>query len=373
MKSIHARVSVAFVILSFTVGCGIESSLVGGRCKDGTTLSGDTCVAPQPGVTLITPTDPPATSATGTATGSKLAAPSSKPEPAVDPTEPTDPTHSDPTDPITDIPEIIVPEPVPTPLVCAAPLVACHGKCISVTSDPANCGACGKICPSNICIDGECQGAMPGDVVLIGHDFTNANAGSAQAKVLVNALSIPTTDPIRVLSYEDGASEDAVVRAKLVATAGIRGREVSFERADSAGSLTSMALSRAYDVVLIHDASAGDALETGASWSASLGEFTMKGGVVVALDNGSSPMPELLTSSGLLAVASHTLLPAATHLVVTAAGDVVGAQVLSPYAAFGAPVSFQGLAPQSADLAWVVRTKTDAGPADPIVVHRIVR
>jgi ferredoxin len=359
--STHAtHAALALLTLSFAAGCGLENSVVGGRCRAGMELSNGTCVAQEPGVTLITPTDPPVdSSANGTVTVPKT--PTRDPFQAIpqDPNQPEEP---------------FLPPPPPKELVCDANLVACHGACIPVASDGNNCGACGKICPSNICIDGECQGATTGDVVLIGHDYTNAWSGSAQSKVLVNALTIPTTDPIRVLSYEDGASPGAVSQAKALAAAGIYGRKVQFTVAQSATDLASDTLAKGFDVVLIHEASGGDALTVGASWAESLGKFTVKGGVVVALDRGTSPMPELLSSSGLLSVTSHTLLADGTHLQVTGAADVVGAQVLSPYAGFGASISFQGLDAPSADLGWVVRAKTSNGTlGDPVVVHRTVR
>jgi hypothetical protein len=357
VKTICIGLSAASLFaLTLLAGCGSENSLVGGRCRDGMVLQGDECVSPPPQLMIIMPTSPP-----------------TLPSANVDPTEPV--RNPFPIDPIAHPPSFVDPTPPPFPhdLVCAAPLVACRGECISVTSDPQNCGACGKICPSNICVNGLCQGAMPGDVVLIGHDYTNANAGSAQAKVLANALSIPTTDPIRVLSYEDGAPAQTVAQAKTVAEAAIYGRTVSFVRAASAAALTATDLDRNYDIVLIHDASAGDPVAVGASWSAALGEFTVRGGVVVALDRGTSPMPQLLTSSGLLTVGGHTMLPAATHLVVSDAADVVGAQVLSPYAGFGPPVSFQGVLAASLDFDWVIRSTVSGTPSDPVVIHRIVR
>lgn len=361
----HAtHVALALLTLSFAAGCGLENSVVGGRCRDGMELSGGACVAQDPGATLVAPTDPPSdVSASGTVTAPKR-----------DILQ-TAPLHPNLPDPPTFTPIDLPPPPPVTPpaLVCKAPLVACHGACIPVTSDADNCGACGKICPSNICVAGECQGAMPGNVVLIGHDYTNAWSGSAQSKVLVNAMTIPTTDPIRVLSYEDGASPSAVSQAKAVAKAGITGRSVQYTVATSATDLSSPTLAKSYDVVIIHDASAGDPVATGSSWAGSLDTFTAKGGVVVALDRGTSPMPQLLSSSGLLSVASHTQLADGTHLQVTGA-DVVGAQVLSPYAGFGAPVSFQGIGAPSADLAWVVRTSAANGSlGDPVVVHRTIR
>jgi hypothetical protein len=365
MRTVSSR-TLGLIALTFAAGCGIENSIVGGRCRDGMVLSGGSCVEPA-AITLITPVAPP-----------------EPPDPIVTLVAPPPnqylPIHVPtlvPPLPTELFPEVPVPElvdPPPVELHCTAPLVACRGVCISVQSDGANCGACGKICPSNICIAGECQGATPGDVVLIGHDFTDATAGSAQTKVLINALSIPTTDPIRILSFEDGASATAVAQMKGLASGAITNRAVSFTRAGSASSLTSATLAAAYDIIVIHDASAVDPITTGASWAGSLGTFAAKGGVIVALDDGGSPMPQLMSSAALLTVGSHTVLPAGAHLMVSAAADVVGAQVLSPYAGFGAAVSFQGLPAQSPDLTWVVRVKLGNGsPGDAVVVHRIVR
>jgi hypothetical protein len=378
VKSIHSSASLALFALSFLAGCGSESSVVGGRCREGMELHGSTCVATDPGVVVSAPTDPapvngasdsnPASSSAAIGTTAMPTRPAS-PSFTVDPNANT---YQIAPDAVT--PPQLQPPPQPAALVCASPQVACHGACIPVDSDAANCGACGKTCPSNICIAGACQGATPGDVVLIGHDYTNARSGSAQAKVLVNALSIPTTDPIRVLSYEGGASANAVAQAKALAVSGIVGRAIQFTVAGSDDALGSSALATSFDIVLMHDAGANDPSLKGQSWANSLGTFTMKGGVVIALDNGLSPMPQLLTSSGLVSVASHTLMADGTHLTVTGAADVVGAQVLSPYAGFGAPISFQGVAAPAADFDWVVRTTDQGGvTGDPVVIHRIIR
>ena len=362
----RAMRAVSLLPLVALAGCGIESSLVGGECAAGLQLSGNRCVLPAE--VRITPGDPPASSDPPAGSGAPSGADAGAA--ALVDGSPPDFITLDP-QPIAAVgPDV---EPPPPDPVCASPLAACRGGCIPVRADGMNCGACGKICPSNICVDGECVGATPGDVVLIGHDFATARAETTQARVLVNALSIPTTDPIRVLSYEEGAPADAVEQVKWLAETGIYGRKVSFTRATSATSLESATLSQTYDVVLLHDASSGDPVIVGARWSSSLGTFTEKGGVVIALDSASSPMPALLTSAGLLAVAGHTKLPENSHLVVASAGDVVGAQLLSPYATMGAPVSFQGVGPVGPDLSWVVRCEEALGVGDPVVVHRVVR
>ena len=354
MRSISSRATLALLTLAFAAGCGLESSVVGGRCRDGMVRAGSSCVAAPQGITLITPTEPPP-NASFSDGGPDAGDPLTGDALTIDPSE-------------------VVPGLPEAGLTCAPPLILCHGACISVTSDPMNCGACGKICPSNICVAGECQGATPGDVVLIGHDYANANPASSQSKVLINALTIPTTDPIRILSFEDGASAQAVAMTKVIAKYAITNRSVQFTVALSASSLADVALGKSYDIVIVHDASAVDAVATGASWAGSLGSFAAKGGVVVAIDRGTSPMPQLLSSAGLLPVASHTVLPEGLHLFVSAAADVIGAQVVSPYAGFGAPVSFQGLPAPSQDLSWVVRPQaSDGSLGDPVVVHRTVR
>src|SRR5207247_1502078 len=119
-----------------------------------------------------------------------------------------------------------------------------------------NCGACGRICPSNICVARECQGATPGDIVLVGHDMRLAWSGSVQAKVLVNAVSIPTTDPIRVLSYEAGAPNDVTEWTRKLLDYGIS-RKVEFSSALPA-ALESSNLYASYDVVLVHGAADAD-------------------------------------------------------------------------------------------------------------------
>lgn len=381
MKSIQSSASLALFALSLLAGCGSEASVVGGRCRDGMELQGRACVAPPPALALILPGAPPSG-----ASGSSPASDGSNVGPATTPARPTPPSFVlDPnTNPYQIDPEAVLPPqldppidlppPQPIALVCEAPLVACHDLCIPVDSDPLNCGSCGHVCRSNICVAGECQGATPGDVVLIGHDYTNAWAGSTQAKVLTNALGIPLSDPIRVLSYEDGARPNAVAQVKALAGAGISGRKVEFTAADSASAVATEMLGTSYDIVLIHGAASGDAAAIGVSWASALGRFTMQGGVVIALDSGLSPMPQLLTSSGLLSVSSHTSLASGTYLAVTGAADVVGAQLLSPYAGFGAPVTFQGIGAPSADLDWVIRTAGSGDTfGDPVVVHRIVR
>jgi hypothetical protein len=347
-------VKARFIALFVLAGCGVDNAFIGGRCAEGFVSNGDACVSNLPPVLaqVIDPGNaPPSPSSDASIDGATVV------------TGETDAGVSDSS--VVDVTVTVTheePDAAVQPLVCTDSLVACHGACIPVADDGANCGACGKICPSNICVKGECIGATPGDVVLVGHDFTDAWTGSAQAKVIVNAVSIPTTDPIRVLSYEEGANAPAVAQTKALIHAGIR-REVRITRA-SADDLASPTLSSSYDVVILHDGSSDAPATLGAGWNASLGTFAQKGGVVIAIDGAASRMPELVTATGLLHVDAHTKLASDTHLTVDAPADVVGTQVLSPYAAFGSPVSFAGVT----DATTVI-----SASGAPVVLHRVVK
>lgn len=376
--------------LALAVGCGSDNALVGGRCRDGLLLQDGTCRTPVTGpeVTANGTEPPPDVDGSdlasgvvrpprfdrdaGTETPSPWPDAGEAPDAGVTPdADAPDANAPDANAPDAQTPDADTPDADVEP-VCAPPLVACGGGCISVDADPLNCGACGKICPSNICIAGECQGETPGDVVLVGHDFAQAWSGSAQARVLVNAVAIPTTNPIRVLTWEDGADATAVDHVKYLVTNGIRGRRVRFTRV-TAADLTDPTLAAQADVVLLFDAAGAQPTTLGSSWASGLGQFTGKGGVVVALDGASTDMPSLVTATGLLSVPAHALLPSATHLFVAAPNDVVGAQVLSPYAAAGAAVSFSHVTPEGFGVTWVVREDADGGAGDPVVVHRTVR
>lgn len=390
----------ASAALGVAIGCGSENALVGGKCKDGLLAQDGACVTPgnSPFVGQSGTEPPEGTPTPETANGEVhpptfsrdagetitfpdhdadvvdpdggLVSPDGAAPDAAPPDAAAPDAQPDVGVPDADTPDAPDADVEPT---CTPPLVYCRGACIPVGDDSLNCGACGKVCPSNICMAGECQGETPGDVVLVGHDFAQAWAGSAQAKVLVNAVAIATTNPIRVLTWESGASAASVTAVKTLVQAGVRGRRVRFTPAPGATALADATLATQYDVVLVFDAAGSDPGALGASWATGLGKFAEKGGIVIALDGAASGMPSLVTAAGLLSVPAHTLLGEGSHLAVTAPNDVVGQQVLSPYATTGAAVCFPGASPPAADVTWVVRTDDDAGTGAPVVIHRTVR
>lgn len=356
MSAARTAPSLAAIVALLAVGgCGSDSSVVGGRCRDGLVLAGGTCLAQTDGPAAPAPLGPGAGASDGATTWAEGTVPEAGAATSQDGGIDRDAQAPPP------------PPPPPPRLACAAPRVACQGACIPVADDPTNCGACGKWCPSNLCADGECLGRLAGEVILIGHDFASAGAASPQSQLLINALTLPPTDPIRVLSWETGADAYDVAHVRALAEQQIRGRSVSVTVAADA-DMESPWLARSYDVVLVHDATGDDAAALGARWKRGLGAFVDKGGIVIALDGGRTDVPALLSSAALLEVSSHARLAALSRLSVSAPDDSIGARVISPYAASGSTVTFLGLDEADADVSVIVRAE-DGGA---VVAHRVV-
>ncbi len=266
---------------------------------------------------------------------------------------------------------------------CTDPLLPneCVGTCVDFQTDPTNCGACNKTCPSGICVMALCQGSTPGHTVLIGHDFAGVSASTSPAKLLTNAVFIPSTNPLRVLSYEQYANATAVanVKADINTSAVMRGRTVKYTVANVAAALAAPGLESKFDVVLVYDQAGitlAQAAADGAADAAALLQFSKAGGVVVVLDgaNGVDAMPTWISSAGLVSLASDTFLPApATRGTVVAPGDVVGSLTVSPYAVSVRSVSFQSNEANGGNVTYVVEAGTPPGPfGDPIVIHKTV-
>ena len=259
---------------------------------------------------------------------------------------------------------------------CALPKKACAGLCVDLQTDPFNCGLCGKFCVSFICQGGVCQGSNPGDLVVLGHDFSTGTGASSQARVISNAVYLPRSNPLQVLSYEASADPVAVASAKASIAALAAGRNINYTLSSLDADLQAVDLALKYDVILIHDQVNRSAASLGAAaatWTTPLNTFLKAGGVVVILDGagGQGSMPALLNGANLLAVSGHTPIAALAPVGVAASSDVIAAQVVSPYAAFSRSATLQVTEPQGPNLTFVVRANA-AGDGDPVVIHKTV-
>lgn len=260
--------------------------------------------------------------------------------------------------------------------LCETPLVNCDGTCVDIQGDdPYHCGTCDRFCPSFLCVSGVCQGTTPGEIVVIGHDFSGAVAGTSQARILQNAVSVAARTPIRILSYEQSAP--AAVVARIKSLLGAVPRQLVFTASNTPADLQSPTLAASYDVVLVYDQASADgasATALGLGAKTALHDFAAVGGVIVALDgaDGLGHMPEFLSASELLAVSAHTPVAAGTPVFVSRVGDLVTNQVTSTYGATARTVSFTTSEADVYPVRWVVRTGPPVTFGEPIVIRKTV-
>lgn len=260
--------------------------------------------------------------------------------------------------------------------VCMPPLVDCGGTCVDTTSDPLNCGQCGNVCPSQICQMSQCVGSTAGGVVFIGHDYLTTPGGTAQARVLSNAVFIPQSNPLHVLSYERYANAGAITRIKSILDGAATqiGRTLTIASTTTDSDVPNNLTVANYGVLLVADQStapAGALATLGSSWASTLATFTQAGGIVVVLDGGTGTgeMPQFSSATGLLTVSAQAPIIAGTALDVVAPADAVGTGVVSPYGAGTNSVSIDTEA-NGGNVVYVVDEPVDGATGLPVVVHK---
>ncbi|MEM1415707.1 MAG: hypothetical protein AAGH15_12445 [Myxococcota bacterium] len=185
--------------------------------------------------------------------------------------------------------------------VCMAPLSFCEGTCVDLLSDAQNCGRCRGRCPTGLCIEGECEAAVAGHVVVIGHDFVDT--GRELERLLGNAVSLGAGSPVRVLSFTDHTRTRSIRGGGRALERVERERGRAFEETYVGAEDVTSELRRA-DVFLIYPqvlATAAELSTLGRRWRVALTSFVSRGGVIVVLEgpalNGGTHA--LLEASGL--------------------------------------------------------------------------
>jgi hypothetical protein len=247
---------------------------------------------------------------------------------------------------------------------CPAPLLSCGALCVDTDDDPDHCGGCGVRCDTGLCIDGACELAPAGHLVLVGHDYTARRA--AMSRIVGNAALLPSRRTVRVLGFEGAAtseSRDGTI-ASIDATARDSGRAWVYEEADAERVSYRLAFA---DVLVVHaqaELGLDDAQRIGREWAVALASFLERGGTAVALVS-SSPRDgtlAILESAGQLTLAGAPTEITGAVLTVIRSADAVAVGVPLSYRAERSTVRL----PLAMDGAVV----TDG--AGPVVVHRAI-
>ncbi len=209
-----------------------------------------------------------------------------------------------------------------------------------VTSDPDNCGVCGTVCASGICVDSACVDGVVGQIVAIGHDFEHHHA--AMARLLGNAVALGLHKNVAVARWGGTSPAAAVTATTAALTSGMQQlghtwHSVSFPTTPSPTALSEI------DVVLV-DAQTGDGdalAATAATWQPALDTFLARGGVVVVLEMSGGVSYRFADGAGLYTVGAP-VDTSGDYAYVADGADAIAQQVISPYAAEMSSVTMPG-------------------------------
>jgi hypothetical protein len=202
---------------------------------------------------------------------------------------------------------------------------------------------------------------------------------SVQTQLLANSVFLASEAPVRILAYarNTSAGSKAGTDSSLVQAGAVKGRSFAKTEVTGLGAVQNQLDRADYDVLLVYDqqnAPAGEMATTGAAWAPVVQTFTELGGIVVVLTGGggTSEVHELIDGIGLLS-ANNTLGYDGGTYQVSAAGDSVAINVVSPFLAVPTSCTFSVPGMPDPDVTYVV-VGADAGPnnGDPSVAHRIV-
>ncbi len=100
-----------------------------------------------------------------------------------------------------------------TGLLCTEPdrRVVCGGRCVSLATDPANCGSCGHVCPAGAHASGACVGGRCD--VRCDRDWGNCGGGIACTTPLVTASNCGSCEAGPCSSRQRCERDDAGVYA----------------------------------------------------------------------------------------------------------------------------------------------------------------
>lgn len=230
---------------------------------------------------------------------------------------------------------------------CAPGLIKCGPRICRDPNSPRHCGACNNRCASGICRDGMCRDALPGHIVVLGHDYTESNG--FKDTLLGNAIFLGQGNPVRTLVYRGEASAASVagVEQAIARAESTTGRMAT--QLDAVPSKVSELLEDEADVFLIHAQAGASDAELAALmslWGQAMVDFVYRGGVIVLLDapsDSNTGTYQLLVPPELFLPDSAADVDSGEDLTVATPGQGIAWSVGTQYRAGRNSVSYSGV------------------------------
>lgn len=268
--------------------------------------------------------------------------------------------------------------------VCSDPFTFCPAinGCVDLSSDPRNCGSCGRRCMSGLCSGGQCEDAVPGHLIVIGHDYGQSNA--TMDRLLRSSVFLASGAPVPALVYEGTSSDATVARINAVIEASLE-RTWQPQVLATSGQLGFLLKSNGYRLFVVYP-QAGESDEElkkiRSSWTRTLADFLIRGGVVVVFEHNPSDLNggvrnagthQLLGCKGattactpLFQAESVMRLGTAARLLINYEDGWITNGVPSAYAATRNSMAFGAISTPGNLVA------VDETSGDPVIVHRLL-
>lgn len=266
---------------------------------------------------------------------------------------------------------------------CEDPLTFCptSGRCVDLQTDARNCGGCERRCLSGICVEGMCQDAVPGHLIIIGHDFATSNA--TMARLARSAVFLASGAPVHAVTYQGTASDAAVTRINAVI-------EASLERAweplavDTAVEMELALKDRATSLFVIYPQAGEQDMELlkfRDTHLRKLADFLRRGGIIVLFEHDPAELNGGTRNAGthqmlgcrgvtqctpLFEAASVARVTDSARVLINYEDGWITNGVPSAYAAARRTMSFGDVSTPGN----VVATEESSGA--PVIVHRLV-
>lgn len=263
---------------------------------------------------------------------------------------------------------------------CDQPRAVCGTACVDLDVDPLNCGSCGFECASDLCEDGICAGAVPGNVVLMCTGFPQVRQYHPTTVLLGNAAFLAPQSQVRMMLYTefaDPGAQSRVVQA-LDWSADLRGKSYEAVFVAASADVPEQLNIRDYQVLFVLDqplARSGGLAKIGEAWRAATHDFLLSGGTIIVLDSGggTGQMANFVRSAGLYELEGETLLPEDSSLFVQAPSDSVCVNVQSPFGPLGAACGFEeSQSPDPSSVYAVTNSPPGEELGAPFTIHRVV-